>query len=373
MSDVMSMALYARAELEHIDNQAFYNNHLGPFLCGLSFQTFMMGVLTLQTWHYFEYFSHDACVYRALATVMFVTGAIQCGTDFALLYDSFIYGFGDIQHWNHFTWLFYYEPGFTALIAAIAQAFFLYRCYKFTRLKWVLVLGILGMLLAFAAGCAVTDALSKTDRFTQTFQAVPLGGIWLGSTAVTDLLISGTLIWSLKSVQTDFKSTKRLVSRIVHLSFETAALTTLVAFGNFVASFYAEQNTAHLLFQFVMGKMYSHSVMVTLLARKRLARTADNTSIKLDHISTNGGTISGATDSAVSGNLNFKHPSNRGTVTVSKSQMSTEESRDLDNRPYNRPRSRYRDLESGYGNPEYHTKPPSPTAEVARHRQSLQW
>lgn len=33
------------AILELIDNQAFYNANLGPFLCGLSVQMFMMGVL----------------------------------------------------------------------------------------------------------------------------------------------------------------------------------------------------------------------------------------------------------------------------------------------------------------------------------------
>ncbi|TFL03401.1 hypothetical protein BDV98DRAFT_383425 [Pterulicium gracile] len=96
--------------LERIDNQHFYNINLGPFLAALAFQMFMMGVLTLQCWTYFETMaSTDTKWHRWLVVTMFVTGAIQTATDFEIMYATFVTGFGRILYWDKFHWTLTYE------------------------------------------------------------------------------------------------------------------------------------------------------------------------------------------------------------------------------------------------------------------------
>jgi hypothetical protein len=102
----------------------------------------------------------------------------------------------------------------------------------------------------------------------------------------------------------------------MRLAFETAAFTTVVAVGNLIASFFAKSNTAHLFFQFIIGKMYSHSVMVALLARKKF-RKADSRMRSVAHVPTR-------TD-GIGCSIEFNHDSqgtDHDTVTISKVRIS---------------------------------------------------
>lgn len=83
------------------------------------------------------------------------------------------------------------------------------------------------------------------------------------------------------------QSWSQMISRITRLAFETASLTALIAIVNAILyAGYGHRNSAHLFCQsnvlvrspsstnmpcsvnFNIGKMYNHSVMVTLLSRK---------------------------------------------------------------------------------------------------------
>ncbi|TFL05247.1 hypothetical protein BDV98DRAFT_289579 [Pterulicium gracile] len=258
------------AILELIDNQAFYNANLGPFLCGLSVQMFMMGVLALQCWTYFEEMaSKDTKWHRWLVGIMFVTGAFQTGTDFEILYDSFVRGFGRIEYWNKYNWTFTYELGFTAFIALVAQIFFIHRCFVVSRSYILLVICGMGAGVSFGAGVAASVGLIEARYYTHVELILVQGIIWLIATAVTDIMISVALIVKLRHAKTSFRSC--MLSKMIRLAFETASLTSLIAILNLILyAGFGKDNSAHLFFQFIVGKMYSHSVMVTLLSRKKI-------------------------------------------------------------------------------------------------------
>lgn len=44
--------------------------------------------------------ANDTRWHKWLVGVMFVMGAFQTGTDFEILYDSFVVGYGRIEYWN---------------------------------------------------------------------------------------------------------------------------------------------------------------------------------------------------------------------------------------------------------------------------------
>jgi hypothetical protein len=90
----------ATAVLENHDNLEFYASHLGPYLMGLCFQLFMMGILTLQTWNYYEQYTDDLPRHKLLVAFMFLSGTFMCATDSYMLYDSFVSGFGDLIRWD---------------------------------------------------------------------------------------------------------------------------------------------------------------------------------------------------------------------------------------------------------------------------------
>lgn len=268
--------------LQQIDNQHFYNVNLGPFIAGLAFQMFMMGVLTLQCWTYFETMSSkDSRWNRWLVGIMLFTGAFQTATDFEILYDSFVTGYGRIGYWNKYNWTFTYELGWTALIALIAQIFFLHRCFLVTKSYIFLVLCGIGAAVAFSAGVAASVGLIEAAYYTRTDMILAPGITWLIATALTDMAISAVLIVKLRNTRTSFRSTERMVSKMIRLAFETASLTSLIAILNLILyAGFGKKNSIHLFFQFTVGKMYTHSVMVTLLARSKIrGKDSENNNI----------------------------------------------------------------------------------------------
>ncbi|KAJ7080332.1 hypothetical protein B0H15DRAFT_953532 [Mycena belliarum] len=256
---------------------------------------FMMGCLTLQMWRYFEDHGVDSRGTKAFVVILFLCSAFQCATDFQLMYDAFITGYGRILYFNKYGWTFYYEPAWTALIAALAQGFFLRRCWVVTKSWWVLVAGSLGIALSLASGIAVTAGLIHEPYYTSTSQVLVEVTVWLIASAVTDLGISiilkdedwvqkygKSILHVYKSacrINTHSKLQEKTLSRIVRITFETAALTSVIATVDLLLYIaMGKQNTIHLAFQLIVGKTYNHSVMVTLLSRTKTRSEFDSNS-----------------------------------------------------------------------------------------------
>ncbi|KAJ6586456.1 hypothetical protein DFH09DRAFT_1143423 [Mycena vulgaris] len=285
--------------LEGIADQQFYDINLGPFLCGLAAQMFMTGVLTLQMWKYFEDNGKDPWPMKTFVSALFAASIFQSGTDFFIMYDAFVTGYGRIDYWNRYGWTLIYEPAWTACIAALSQGFFLHRCWQVTRSPIVLITGGVGLLVSFGAGIAASAGLVARPYYTETSNIAVQVTTWLIASAVTDIGISIILIKHLRTMKTGFSKEKTL-SRIVRLTFETAALTSLIALVDLIVYLVSGKvNCVHLAFQLVIGKMYNHSVMVTLLARARIRSEFDSTSAgrvgATDSISGNRGTPGGIT------------------------------------------------------------------------------
>ncbi|KAJ7626946.1 hypothetical protein FB45DRAFT_1029321 [Roridomyces roridus] len=153
--------------------------------------------------------------------------------------------------------------------------------------------------------------LAERPYYTETSRVIVPVNIWLISSAVTDLGISVILVTHLNKMKTGFKHTasttshhyishsypvrsifqEKTLSRIVRVSFETAALTSFLAIVDLLVYITTgKENTAHLAFQMVVGKTYNHSVMVPLLARTRIRNEFDSNSAGRLGNSDSGGT-----------------------------------------------------------------------------------
>ncbi|KAJ6586466.1 hypothetical protein DFH09DRAFT_1143443 [Mycena vulgaris] len=163
--------------LQGIADQHLFNINLGSFLCGLAAQMFMTGVLTLQMWKYFEDHGKDPLLMKTFVTAMFAASALQSVTDFSIMYDTFVTGYGRIDHWNRYGWTLIYEPAWTTFITALAQGFFLHRCGQVTRSPIVIIAGDgVGILVSFGAGIAGSTGLVARPYYIETSMQ---GTTWL--------------------------------------------------------------------------------------------------------------------------------------------------------------------------------------------------
>ncbi|KAJ7136829.1 hypothetical protein C8R44DRAFT_948514 [Mycena epipterygia] len=309
-------------------DQHFYDANLGPFLSGLAAQMFMMGVLTLQMWKYFEDHGKDPWTIKALVITMFCASTLQFATDLLLeplWLDSDAIPLVMSPHGRQvvsttrtsdMSLLDLWTP--QAFIAAMAQGFFLHRCWQLTRLPTVLIVGGLGMGVSFGSGIAASVGLAARPYYTETPTIVIPVTAWLIALDICTKRKRGSknldvLIY--RELQ------EKTLSKIVRITFETAgifphsslrprlilvssALTSLIALADLIVYLIsAKQNSAHLAFQLVIGKTYNHSIMVTLLSRTRIRSDFDSS----------GGR--GATDSG--GNKGMPNPG----ITVTRTQI----------------------------------------------------
>ncbi|KDN49856.1 hypothetical protein RSAG8_01921, partial [Rhizoctonia solani AG-8 WAC10335] len=93
-----------------------------------------------------------------------------------------------------------------------------------------------------------------------------LVGGWLGAAAVCDILIVYMLSHALMTQRTGFGRTDALINKILWYTINTGLLTSLIAVTDLI-TFCTMDNMIHLGFNFVLGKLYTNTLLATLNAR----------------------------------------------------------------------------------------------------------
>ncbi|KAJ6597848.1 hypothetical protein B0H10DRAFT_2441651 [Mycena sp. CBHHK59/15] len=227
----------------------------------------------------------------ALVGTLFVLNVLEEVMDIHVLYRTAVVHYGDFAFFDLQTWTMWSEPAVTALIGVIAQVFFTERCWRVTN-NSRLILALLALLLFLSFGSCVAVSVSFFQvKLFSSLAKIPIPiTFWLVSTAVTDLTIAGIFSYSLMyrtghmngvfwfkhtSDAAASKRTKDVVSKLIRLSMKTSLATASIALVN-LALYFGMMNTAyHLLPQFSICRMYTITVLVTLLERDALRQEFD--------------------------------------------------------------------------------------------------
>ncbi|PBK75450.1 hypothetical protein ARMSODRAFT_970103 [Armillaria solidipes] len=259
-------------------SQSVINVTFGPLVTGVWMQQLLMGFILAQMADYYrDHFTHDTLFNKTIVSLLLFFNLFIGGLDFHVLYRTSVLGYGNYEAFDLQQWTMWTEPGFTAIVGFVAQVFFLVRCWRITRSTIIVVLLTVLVLFSFGSGLAVCGSFIEKKRFSLLGQfSLPIT-LWLISTSVADIGIAGVLVFYLLKSRTTFKKTDRVIYRLIQTSMETSAFTALIAILNLIL-FLPLQNTAyHLLPQFSMSRVYTLTVMVTLLSRTSLRAILDST------------------------------------------------------------------------------------------------
>ncbi|KAJ7929873.1 hypothetical protein B0H13DRAFT_2537834 [Mycena leptocephala] len=271
--------------------ESVINQTLGALVLGLYIQQALFGVICLQTRRYYHRFSDRDCkLYQGLVGTLLVLNFLEEAMNVHVLYRTTVTHYGNFAFFDRQTWTMWSEPGVTALVGFIAQLFFTERCWRTTNdLRPVLALLVLLLLLSFGSGVAVSVSFFQVKLFSELAKIpIPIT-FWLVSTALTDLTIAGTLSFSLwrrthregvigfkrTSDTVVSKRTEDVVSKLIRLSMETSFATAIIAIVNLILYFVMMKTAYHLLPQFSICRVYTITVLVTLLERDAMRQELD--------------------------------------------------------------------------------------------------
>ncbi|KAG8706910.1 hypothetical protein FRC08_000799 [Ceratobasidium sp. 394] len=250
----------------------------GATYIGVVLATFFYGILTLQTYIYWVRYVHDPRFERLFVVALWVIDTLQLVFICHMQYWYVIENFANPVALQYNNWSFNMEVGLTAIITFMVQAFFARRAWQFTSRvgnrmtatpKTKVLGGLIGLIslmqLGFGMGCFGMVWVLKMYQQFIGYRWLVAG--WLTSAALCDVLIVYMLSTALMTQRTGFGRTDALIDKLLRYTINTGLLTSIIAIVDLIA-FCTMNNLVHLCFNFILGKLYTNTLLATLNARE---------------------------------------------------------------------------------------------------------
>ncbi|EIN08527.1 hypothetical protein PUNSTDRAFT_126525 [Punctularia strigosozonata HHB-11173 SS5] len=244
---------------------------LGAAEIGVAIGTFLLGITVMQAYQYFRKFSDPWPIQGTVALLV----ALDL-THTALLLHA-VY---------HYTITFYGVPTeiskatpslstavcLSGIMAFVVQMFFARRVWALTKnpflagIAYVLSTARFGFSLA---STAEAFSLGNFAVFEVKFRWGAVATLAVGACA--DVFIAITLCWTLAKSKTGIASTDKMLDKIIMFVMSTGLLTSFGAVTELIC-FLTMNNLIWLAIFFILAKLFSISLLVSLNARRHLRR-----------------------------------------------------------------------------------------------------
>ncbi|KAJ7672620.1 hypothetical protein DFH06DRAFT_1468024 [Mycena polygramma] len=260
-----------------------------PYLIGVVLNTFLwcpVQVLMIQMIIYYQAYKNDKALAALFVVYLFVVESLNTGLSIALVYQPLVGQFGTDSPTTLFPSLLPSQPFLEAAISFPVQLFYAWRISLIMRSY------IASVFICMASVTSVGDRRmldrhyrSQVKVYADKPKVDRTALVWSCSAAAADIIITTSLIWSLKLRKTGIKRTDNTVDRIVRsesprvladpppdlpaASIQTGGLTvafTILDVALFVA---LPTSTLSFVFDFGIPKLYSNALLSTFNARTR--------------------------------------------------------------------------------------------------------
>ncbi|KIJ39571.1 hypothetical protein M422DRAFT_257622 [Sphaerobolus stellatus SS14] len=239
----------------------------GPMLIGVFLNMILYGVLVVQSFLYYQTYRKDPKWIRYFVLYLVVMETINTAFDMYLIYEPLVQRYGTQRAVTVAPLALNPDAIVTVLISVPVQLFFTWRIKGLSDSNVIPGLIVFFAICSFGGATATTISVSIIREFTRFHQFESAIIIWLASSSLADIIITSTLVWSLRSRKTGLSKTDDVVNRIIVLTIQTGAITALFALLDFVFFLAIPNATANFLVDFALSKLYSNSLLSTLNTR----------------------------------------------------------------------------------------------------------
>ncbi|KAF7374104.1 hypothetical protein MSAN_00291500 [Mycena sanguinolenta] len=242
----------------------------GPMILGFMWSYMLYGVLLVQLYMYTEMFPNDRKGLKILVWVLFFFETLFTVLMTVAAWSMFGDGWGDVSILLQLNWSWGVLPLVSGVLSGLAQGFYIWRIWHLTKKLWLpvpIALAVLAQLVGlWWFGIQWNIGLWHVSVLPPLSPGVT---VWLGGSAVCDVLITAALtsvLWKRKK-ETKFAETSGVLNRLIRLSIETGALTSITATVETILWLGWEKWNYHFTLFLMLGKLYSNVLMATLNCR----------------------------------------------------------------------------------------------------------
>ncbi|KAI0710831.1 hypothetical protein C8Q76DRAFT_798357 [Earliella scabrosa] len=262
---------------------------MGALLMGTVTAGILYGVSCSQVFYYYTRYLTDPVGVKTLVAAVWLSDTTHQALIIQSVYSYLITEYGNAAALRIPNVAIIIEVMFNAITQILVQSFFAHRIWKLSGRKIYLVAPVAALALAefIASVLYVVRAFRVRD-----FEKIGGPGVkalsicMIAFAAAGDIFIAGILCTILHSSKTGFSRSNTLINKLMVFAINTGLLTSVCACASLI-TFWVYPNTfVYICFYFLMGRLYSNSLMATLNARKSLqAHSTGDLSISLRDVS----------------------------------------------------------------------------------------
>jgi len=244
----------------------------GALLVGGIVAAMFSGIVTVQTFAYFKYYSHDVVILKVLVATVWLLDFLHTIFVTMSLWDHLISHFGDQTRIDYIPWCLAITIALTAVLTYLVHGFFIYRIHKLSLNNFFLSVPLAVLATARLCFASLTTnkliTLKSLKRFVQLYTFSFTSGLALSS--ALDVLITALLCYLLRKNQKTMSSMNHVLDKLILYSFENGSLTCAAVVVSMICWLKRSNNLIFLGLHFVISKFYANSLLATLNTRKDL-------------------------------------------------------------------------------------------------------
>ncbi|KAJ8501418.1 hypothetical protein ONZ51_g571 [Trametes cubensis] len=258
---------------------------MGPLLIGVILAAVMYGVSCSQMYYYYTRYPRDPWHIKLLlkVTAVWTTDSIHQALISHSVYWYLITEYGNPTALGLLSKTIIVEVFFNAFTGLFVQSFFAARVWKLSGKKLYLVIPVA---ILVAGEFSVAMAYSIKALYLNTFvdlvqikasRPFPHTQIRINAFAAAgDVTIAAILCTILHQSRTGFSKSNTLINRLMVFAVNTGLLTSVCACLSLITILALPNTFVYICFFFLVGRLYSNSLMATLNARKSLREGSSN-------------------------------------------------------------------------------------------------
>ncbi|KAH8831153.1 hypothetical protein DL96DRAFT_1586640 [Flagelloscypha sp. PMI_526] len=255
---------------------------VGAVLLGASFNMYLYGFVSYQYLAYKTTKFNDPIWLRAIVAVLFVIDTTQTIVELHVAWFLAVENYANPSVLARSLWGMSFCSSATTISALIVQAFLITRLGRLTRQYWLCIFLILVGLAACVIGITGSIQAGLLADVTKFNTLIPQATAWLSMEASVDILITAILSRALWRSKTGFARTNTIVNRCIRAAIQSGLFSSICAILNLLAFVFWTETFLFTTFNWPLGRIYSNSLLYTLVARKEFAAIASASSAPRD-------------------------------------------------------------------------------------------
>ncbi|KAI9465030.1 hypothetical protein BJY52DRAFT_757459 [Lactarius psammicola] len=243
-------------------------NSYGAAFIGLLVSTTLLGLMIVQAWiYYWHYWNKDRKALKffiGFLVVMEVLHTIICAY---AIYWYLVLNFGNLENMAYNMWALNIQTIISSIPGSSVQFYYARRVHIVSGSIFfpVVIVALVISGNAFAIYFTVKEFAERQSSGLNHLRSLVI--VEMCSTVVVDILVAGTLCWSLYRKRTGFARTDSVIMTLMAYTINSGLLTGLLGTGMTISFIVAPSSMISLAFFLAMSKCYGNSLLAMLNSR----------------------------------------------------------------------------------------------------------